>query len=112
MRQVSEYPPDPGRIVGVCPPRSHGPGGIAMLSHSGRRMEAVTLITVLVMASSPTLVRGQATAPAIGTRVVLRPGAVLMVGDRVVDAGGANHLYAVERANGDWPWLTSGATPG
>src|SRR3954447_13656811 len=83
-----------------------------MPSHNDQRMGAIRIIAVLVVSFAPTLVRGQATTPAIGTRVVIKPGAVLKVGDRVVDTGRADHSYAVERADGDWLWLTSGAIGG
>jgi len=75
-------------------------------------MGAVRITALLIMSFAPTLVRGQATAPAIGTRATIKPGAVLKVGDRVVDTGSARHQYTVERASGDWYWLTSGATAG
>jgi tetratricopeptide (TPR) repeat protein len=83
-----------------------------MISHTLRRVRTVPMIAVLAAAFAPGFVRGQATAPAIGTKAVIKPGAVLKVGDRVVDAGKGPSIYVVDRANGDWLWLTSGAIGG
>jgi tetratricopeptide (TPR) repeat protein len=84
----------------------------AMISRTLRRVRTVPMIAVLAAAFAPGFVRGQATAPAIGTKAVIKPGAVLKVGDRVVDAGKRPSIYVVDRAKGDWLWLTSGATGG
>jgi tetratricopeptide (TPR) repeat protein len=84
----------------------------AMISRSLRRVRTVPMIAVLAAAFAPGFVRGQATTPAIGTKVVIKPGAVLKVGDRVVVAVKGPSIYVVDRAKGDWLWLTSGATGG
>jgi tetratricopeptide (TPR) repeat protein len=80
--------------------------------HTGQRIGAVRIVAVLVVLFAPALVRGQATAPAVGSRVLIKPGAVLKVGDRVVHTGKAEHPYTVERADGDWLWLSSGSIGG
>jgi tetratricopeptide (TPR) repeat protein len=73
----------------------------------------VSFLTVLVMGLAPANGRGQASSPPpIGTRVVIKAGAVLKLGNRVVDTGKAHHIYTVERVNGTWLWLISGTVSG
>ena len=83
-----------------------------MQTNFSQQMGAVRIIAALVVSFTPTLVRGQSVIPAIGTRVTLKPGAVLKVGDRVVDTGKAHRTYVVKQAKDTWLWLTSGAIVG
>jgi tetratricopeptide (TPR) repeat protein len=50
--------------------------------------------------------------PAVGTQVVIKPGASLKVGTQVVDTGMSHRIYQVEQVSGDWRWLVSGKTAG
>jgi tetratricopeptide (TPR) repeat protein len=77
-----------------------------------KRIVVVLSLTVFVIGLPTAPVQGAAAPPAIGTRVVINAGAVLKVGDQVVDTGKAHRIYTVERANGDWLWLNSGAVSG
>lgn len=85
-----------------------------MSSHNRRQLQtvAVSFLAVLVSSFSTTIVRGQAPPPAIGSQVVIKAGAVLKVGDQVVDTGKAHHIYRVERADGPWLWLGAGTIGG
>jgi tetratricopeptide (TPR) repeat protein len=43
---------------------------------------------------------------------VIKGGAVLKVGDQVVDLGQTHHIYTVEKADGEWIWLVAGSIKG
>jgi tetratricopeptide (TPR) repeat protein len=79
-----------------------------------QRSWAVGIIAVLVVsfATATPPVRGEGNGPAIGSKVAIKPEAVLKVGDRVTDTGKSHRLYTVAQAKGEWLWLTSGATGG
>ncbi len=73
---------------------------------------AFGMAMVVVMPSSPrAVVRAQA-ARAIGTQVVIKPGGSLKVRDNVVDSGKSHRIYTIERSEGEWRWLVSGAVAG
>jgi tetratricopeptide (TPR) repeat protein len=77
-----------------------------------RQGTTITRLVLVFLASlAPTLARGQA-APEVGTPVVLKPGAGLRVGEKVVDSGSTHRVYKVERSEGDWVWLASGPVAG
>jgi len=83
-----------------------------MLSHAHHRIGVVPLITFLVISSASSPAPGKPRPPPSAHRCCSSPGPYLKVGDRVVDTGGAHHLYTVERAEGGWLWLISGASGG
>ncbi len=77
-----------------------------------RTVPAIVIVPILFLVSSPgTELRAQ-TGPAVGTRVVIKGGASLKVGEQVVDTGASHRVYQVEKTNGDWRWLVSGKTAG
>src|SRR4051812_9819903 len=102
IMESNEYQRYPGEVTGDCSPRGRRKGGTTMTSHIGLRIGGVPIVVALVLSSAPALVRGQAAAPAFGSRVAIKPGAVLKIGSQVADTGKAQNLYSVERANGDW----------
>jgi Tfp pilus assembly protein PilF len=83
-----------------------------MPSRNRPRNLVFTLLSVLAMGPAPAVVGAKPAAPAIGARVLIKGGAVLKVGDQVVDTGRAHRIYTIERVSGDWLWLISGAVSG
>src|SRR5262249_15196566 len=71
-------------------------------------------VVVLAVGFIPAIVRGQppVPAPAVGSHVVIKGGAVLKVENQVVDLGGAHHIYTVGKVDGDWIWLVSSSVKG
>jgi tetratricopeptide (TPR) repeat protein len=82
------------------------------LTSARRRWIARLLQVVGIVSVSFANVAGAQTTPAVGTRVVIKAGATLKVGDTVVDTGKSHRIYNIERTNGDWLWLVSGPAAG
>jgi tetratricopeptide (TPR) repeat protein len=70
------------------------------------------LLVVVVLTSWAPRRAGAQPAPAVGTTVVIKAGAVLKVDDKVVDTGQIHRTYTVQRAQGAWIWLVSGQVAG
>jgi tetratricopeptide (TPR) repeat protein len=88
-----------------------------MFSHRRQPMQAapfvVALVAVAVLVPASTRAQTADTAAAaVGSRVVIKLGAVLKVGDQVVDTGRAHHIYTIEKINDGWFWLVSGGVKG
>jgi len=68
----------------------------------------VVAIAAMVAASSATpFARGQVGTADVVERVVIKPGTVFRIGDRVVEPEWTPRIYEVTRADGEWRWLTS-----
>ena len=70
-----------------------------MKSDAPRSVGILLATVVLIVSLAPASVRAQEKT-AIGTEVVLKPGASVKVGTKVVDPGKSHRIYSVERING------------
>jgi tetratricopeptide (TPR) repeat protein len=73
---------------------------------------ALAVLSIVSAAMATATARGEEPAAAIGSRVVMRAGAELKVGDAVVDTAKSHHIYTVTRENGEWLWLAAGEVAG
>jgi tetratricopeptide (TPR) repeat protein len=70
------------------------------------------LLVALASAAAPPAAHAANAPPAVGTSVVIRGGATIKVGEKVVDTGKSHRVYKVDRVNGEWLWLVSGQVAG
>jgi tetratricopeptide (TPR) repeat protein len=71
----------------------------------------ILLVVVFLASWGERRACSQSAAPA-GPQVVLKVGATLKIGEKVVDTGQSHRVYTVEQAQGNWRWLVSGKIAG
>jgi tetratricopeptide (TPR) repeat protein len=89
-----------------------GIGSTVMPSDVSRYIGAGGILAAFAFWFAPDPARGQADIVMVGMRAVIKPSAVLRVGDRVVDTGKSPHIYFVDHTREAWLWLSSGAIAG